>query len=311
MKIILLFVFLSCAYADGDCLGIPGERIHASDLAARMEVFGKVSADVEIGFTPLPGGRRILTTSELRRALERNGVGSEEAANAIRTDTCVQMLTRLLDEQEVKDAIAAELKNQNIENATIEVLDFSRYPVPEGKVQFLASGLTPPSQQNAAQQPVLWRGRLNYGASRSVPIWARVRLFAERDLVIAANEIASGAAIAGNDLLVERRRIFPTGKFYADGLEQVVGKRAKRTLKKGDPITTGILEIPKDVERGDKVNVAVSSGAAQLRLDAIAESSGQTGERVLIRNPITGKRFQAMVESKGHVTVTALAGEKK
>lgn len=150
-----------------------------------------------------------------------------------------------------------------------------------------------------------------YGVSHSLPIWARVRIFVEADVVLAARDIAAAATIVEGDMTVEKRRVFPFGGVPLAGLPSVTGKRTKRTLKKGDLVTSAVIENPKAIERGDKVNVAVTSGLAQLRLDAIAETSGQIGERVLVKNPTSGKRFQAKVESKGHVTVVALAEEQK
>ncbi|HEV2201294.1 MAG TPA: flagella basal body P-ring formation protein FlgA [Bryobacteraceae bacterium] len=58
-----------------------------------------------------------------------------------------------------------------------------------------------------------------------------------------------------------------------------------------------------DIQRGQKVAVEVTSGAARLRFDADAESSGRAGDTVLIRNPENGRLFQARVEGKGKVVV--------
>ena len=58
-----------------------------------------------------------------------------------------------------------------------------------------------------------------------------------------------------------------------------------------------------DVLRGEHVAVVVTSGAALLRFQADAESSGRRGDNVLVRNPDNGKLFQARVEGKGKVTI--------
>lgn len=58
-----------------------------------------------------------------------------------------------------------------------------------------------------------------------------------------------------------------------------------------------------DVMRGEQVSVVVTSGAALLRFEADAETSGRRGDSVLVRNPENGKLFQARVEGKGRVTV--------
>jgi hypothetical protein len=63
-----------------------------------------------------------------------------------------------------------------------------------------------------------------------------------------------------------------------------------------------VLEGP-EVLRGEHVAVVVTSGAALLRFQADAESSGRRGDNVLVRNPDNGKLFQARVEGKGKVTI--------
>jgi hypothetical protein len=60
---------------------------------------------------------------------------------------------------------------------------------------------------------------------------------------------------------------------------------------------------PFEVLRGEQVSVEVTSGAALLRFQAAAETSGRAGDSVLIRNPENGKLFQARVESMGKVIV--------
>ena len=64
-----------------------------------------------------------------------------------------------------------------------------------------------------------------------------------------------------------------------------------------------MLIAPHEVERGSTVSVQVISGDASISFDATAESSGRTGESVLIRNPENGRYFQARVEGKGKVSV--------
>src|SRR5207253_1266666 len=87
----------------------------------------------------------------------------------------------------------------NIQEDQIEVLDFSRYPVPSGQVEFPKSGLGKPSQA-APEAPVLWRGRLIYDKGRSVPIWAKVRILVETRVITATVDIERGQIIRAGDV---------------------------------------------------------------------------------------------------------------
>ena len=64
-----------------------------------------------------------------------------------------------------------------------------------------------------------------------------------------------------------------------------------------------MLTMAHDVERGDRVAVEVKVGNAILDFDATAESSGRSGESILIKNPDNGRSFQAVIKDKGHVLV--------
>ena len=58
-----------------------------------------------------------------------------------------------------------------------------------------------------------------------------------------------------------------------------------------------------DLERGERVAVEVSSGAAVLTFQAEAASAGRTGDSVVVKNPENGRLFSAKVQSKGKVVV--------
>jgi hypothetical protein len=66
-----------------------------------------------------------------------------------------------------------------------------------------------------------------------------------------------------------------------------------------------ITRPPRDVERGDPVVVEVASGSALLKLDARAESGGNLGETVVVRNPVSKICFSARVAGKGKVILDA------
>jgi hypothetical protein len=60
-----------------------------------------------------------------------------------------------------------------------------------------------------------------------------------------------------------------------------------------------------DVVSGSKVTVVVVSGAAEIKLEAQAISSGSVGQMVTVRNPRSGRSFAAEVTGKDSVLVAA------
>lgn len=60
---------------------------------------------------------------------------------------------------------------------------------------------------------------------------------------------------------------------------------------------------PRDIKAGDEVRVVVTVGAARLTLDALAETSGRAGERVMLKNRESGRRFAAIVAGPGEARI--------
>ncbi len=213
--------------AAASCVLVDGDRILMSDLAKARPEFAAVLGTEPIGPAPAPRMRRTFFAPEVERLGKAHGV-----AVPVGAAVCFEGASEVLTEARISAALDKAL---NDAKAGIILLEFSRYPVPHGELEF------GPPPQAIGSQPVIWRGRLNYGINRSVAVWARVKL----DLP------------------------------------------------------------PREVERGDVVAVEVASGAAVVKLDAPAESGGKTGELVIVRNPLSGARFRALVTAKGKVRVDA------
>ncbi len=71
-----------------------------------------------------------------------------------------------------------------------------------------------------------------------------------------------------------------------------------------------MLDAPKDVERGDVVQVEVHSGAALLKLEGRAESAGRRGDPIKVHTLANGRSFSARVADKDRVVVTTALGSK-
>jgi len=195
--------------------------------------------------------------------------------------------------------------------ASIELVDFSRQPAPEGAIQFPRSGLH--AGPAAFSQGSLWLGWVEYGVNRRFSIWARARVTVRVEEVVAVNDLRSGRAIAAGEVQLAAREEVPGSVSLspaATALEQAVGKWLRQPVRRGDTIRLAWLAEPKVVLRGDNVKVTVHNGGAQLELDGLAENSGAVGETVTVRNPDSQRRFRARVEERGRVTVDATGGKR-
>lgn len=283
MRLALFFSILP-AFA---CQVVDSDRILGKDVAAASPLFAALDPRLEVSAAPLAGAERVLRPEEVVRLARQNGIALEGPAPAI----CFARVTEPL----TGDKLLPELqKALGLGNATIEILDFSRFGVPHGTFEFPKSSLMPNG---------LWRGRVLYGENHSMPVWVKTRITVERTWVEAAQALVVGKAIEAAQLKVRTGPRFPFDPPLVESIGTLAGRKPVRTLAAGTAIAPGMLTIAHDVERGDRIAVEVKVGAAILAFEATAESSGRTGDSILVKNPENGRTFQAKIQDKGHVLV--------
>jgi flagella basal body P-ring formation protein FlgA len=274
------------------CTTVAGDRITAGDLARTVPGFSSLAPETPLAYSPVPGARRIFRAAEIDRLAARFKVPVESS-----NEICFERVMEQLKPERVVNAMQHALNNLE---ARIEVVEMSKFPVPPGEIQFTRSTLPP-----ATEGPVIWRGFVRYGGDRRFAIWARVKILVCSQKIIATENIAAGSRIDAKHVRVEERDVFPSADAGTPAVDGIVGKIPRRPISAGSAITATLLEEPKDVERGQMVEVEVRSGAARLKLEGRAQSAGRTGDAIRVRNLSTGKSFSAHVSAKGQVVLSA------
>jgi flagella basal body P-ring formation protein FlgA len=291
-----MMLFLAIAAAlpgPPPCAPVEGERIVASDLARLDPAFAALPAALRIGFAPVPGVRRTISGAHIARIARQHGIEGV----AFR-DVCFEYAVKPLAAGAALAAMRASLAG-----ARIEIVELSRVSVPSGVLVFPADWLG-----GGAGDLRLWRGELRYGERRSLPVWARVKIAIEAAEVVAARDLPAGATLAAGDLAVRTVSRPPDAARSVAAVDDALGRRLRRALGEGQPVAARNLAAARDVEAGQTVRVEVASGAAKLKLDAVAETGGARGSRIVLRNPASGRRFTARIEGKGKAVVVGPAG---
>jgi flagella basal body P-ring formation protein FlgA len=292
------WLFLMTMMSHPGCEFVSGEQIFSADLARALRVFLAMPQDTVIGYSPAPGSRRILQLQELKRIGAQYGISVPAGAQA-----CFEWKVQPITEEAVRAAIREVLKAPE---ARVEILAMSKAPAPEGKLEFPQSGLSAATNTDPST-PVTWRGYVQYSSPRRFSVWARVRISATMPRVIAVEPLAAGKPVAEAQVRLETHTDFPTRNDSARRLEEVIGRIPRRPVRPGLPVLRSDLTEAFEVERGDTVEVTAVSGATQLGLEALAETSGRQGDVISLRNPRSGKLFRARIEGKGRAIVMVSA----
>ena len=277
------------------CRPVEADSILARDLATALPAFGKMPPETWLANTPQPGSQRVFHSAEILSLAERYSLRVDANASA-----CFERAMEPLNRDRVVEAMRSALK---IPDARIEVSETNLYPVPRGRIEFDPSRLgTPASPDQRA--PVLWSGDMIYGQNHRFAIWARVRIWARRELVVAAENLKPGREIEPSQLRTNVDEGFPRLKEQAEPT-RFVGMVPIRPIAAGAVVTSELLALPNEVNRGDLLEIEVRSGAARLVLTARAESGGREGDTITVRNPESNKAFAAKVVGKGKALVVA------
>jgi flagella basal body P-ring formation protein FlgA len=289
----LAVVLSASAATSPECSPVTGERILAKDLAAVVPIFAALSPEEPIGFAPLPGARRVFRGEDLARLAARHRLnhGSMEAV-------CFVVPAETLKPETLETAIRTELKLPA--ESLVELVDYSKQPVPPGKLEF-AHGFS-----TSTKDVSMLRGKLVYGERRSVPVWVLARVRVKRSLVIAGETLRAGEPISESHLRVELTDGPPADKAWIANVQDAVGRTPRRPIPAGSPILASMLKQSTDIERGDVVNVVVTSGAAKISVPAKAIAGGRRGDQIVLTNSESGRKFSARIEGKGKASVVVL-----
>ncbi|MDQ2944730.1 MAG: flagellar basal body P-ring formation chaperone FlgA, partial [Acidobacteriota bacterium] len=142
-----------------------------------------------------------------------------------------------------------------------------------------------------------------YDHGRSMAIWAKVKVLVESSVVTAIANISSGRVIESDQVSIVLTKQFPVPSDVLKNVDQVVGKRARRSIQAGSPIRANLLEAPREIGQGDVVQVSVVDGQAQITFQSRAQSGGRKGDTILVQNPSNGRSFKATIIDKAKVEV--------
>lgn len=290
----LQFVLAAQVAAAPACVTTSGDRILAGEVATELSEFSALPFETALGYAPAVGVKRVIPAGQLVRIAKQHGV--EVTAGK---DICVERATRLLNPEELLAAMRAAFGPNDV---VLSIVDFNRAAVPPGETVFPRQGL--PASAPGANGPVLWRGYVQYAPGRKYPIWARVKVSAQMTRIVATRDLERGRPISEGQVRVEKSEGYPRNS-NAPRVEDVVHRTPRRLIKAGAEVVPSLLAEERSVDRGEKVQVEVESGATRLTLEGRAESAGDVGGIISVRNPQNGRLFSARVSGKGRAVVSA------
>ena len=86
-------------------------------------------------------------------------------------------------------------------------------------------------------------------------------------------------------------------------LEDLIGKKLKKSVRTGSPIQLSMIETPPVVKRGERVKIVINSGSLHLSATGIARSDGIQDQMIRVQNINSNKIVHCRVAAPGLVEV--------
>ena len=135
-------------------------------------------------------------------------------------------------------------------------------------------------------------------------IYVPVTVESEAKLAVARRALARGEMPSPNDLESVSRKVPGLAAQFLAQPADTGGRRLRRPVAAGAAIPIDALAAPVLVERGQQVTLLAAGAGIAVRANAVALDGGGFGDRVRVRNAVSGRIIEGSVQADGTVAAT-------
>ena len=140
--------------------------------------------------------------------------------------------------------------------------------------------------------------------SKMWKIHVPINIIRYTEVLVLRQNLPRGSILQASDVETRRLDISRLSNGYFTDKSEIQGKVLKRNLRRGDILTSGMLDIRKLVKRGDIVTIMASSGTLAIRVKGEALMDGRKGDLIRVKNHSSKREIQAVVVATGMVKVS-------
>jgi flagellar basal body P-ring formation protein FlgA len=134
-------------------------------------------------------------------------------------------------------------------------------------------------------------------------VYVPVAIEVEASVLVLRRALARRARIEALDVELQTRRLPGISTNFLNDVSSLQGRRLRRALAAGTPLTTDVLDRDVLVQRGQNVTLIASTGGIEIRAQGRALSEGSEQDRVRVQNVNSLKIVEGVVENAGTVRV--------
>jgi len=206
-------------------------------------------------------------------------------------------------EQEVRDAVTSFVTARtasmgwDVHIRSITISDALK--LPEGNIDYEI--VAPQQWEGWGHISIAVLARQKDRVVRNIPVGIDVE--ALTDMVVVLRQIEYGSSITAADLTLQKREITQNSHLAARKIDEVIGKKARTTLRANQPVRADQVEKVPLVKSGQMVTIVAENSVLKISVAGKAHSSGAEGDIIRVQNLTSLKEIPAKVIDASTVQV--------
>lgn len=312
----LALIGVLCLAASGEARGVTiavneeslvrGPSITIGEVAAVQGDDRQIVAQVQaivIGQSPPAGEERFLSGDYIVTRLKQHGFALDKWTLKIPPKLRIVRAFQRLEARDMEAAVQREIKRQ---------MPWEPKAITIREIRGIESVVLPPGD---VQYDILFPGRTDFLGPTSFSLLLRIdgnvekRLYGTAyietvlDVVFVVRPIAKHDVIVRGDVKLQQATFSRSPPSIFTRVEDVIGKRARRSLRTNQMLRTREIESQPLVQKGSTVFIVAES--AQLKISVMGEAlePGDKGETIRVRNTTSRREVRAVVVDNKTVKV--------
>lgn len=143
--------------------------------------------------------------------------------------------------------------------------------------------------------------RVNGHVERNLPI--RVEIEALADMVVARHQLAAGAILTPDDLLILKQDVAIAQGRFITAIDEAVGKKIRTSVRQNAPLRSDQLDRVPVIKTGQLITIVAESSTIRIAASGRARSSGAIGDLIMVQNLGSSRELPAKVLDASTVLV--------
>ena len=258
---------------------------------------------VVIGRSPLPGKRREIEASLVKRRLKQNQIDPDQLVLQIPAHVFVERSFIEISQDKIKSLVSDYISNNlinNLSDARIKDIQVSENLIlPGGRITYTVK--PPRSNDMAGKIPLTVNFEVNGKFYKRVWATATVEIFT--NVVVTKKPLGRHKPITEDDIEMQKMDLAKLPSDVITDPEVILGQRTRRAIGSRTVLRSNLVEFPPLLKRGDVVVILAETGGMKITTLGQVKKKGRLGERIPVMNFDSKKVLYARVLDSNTVKV--------